>query len=407
MHLHPLNQLPTLPAGSANTSSSSRSSSPAAGQVQSPVSGSSRRATGAPSLWRSPEDDAVQQQANACSTESQQQGQPQPQQQQASSPAACGRSSSSKASHESPQWLLRAAADPPPGAPGSTRALHGARHAESSLYAAWATSAHQPADSPDRGSRTVAPVLTRPQPASPLPAGAASHARAGSPASRVSTGRTTSPLRQATPSCTCVDAAADCTTTAAAATLPGSPCGSNYHSSRAATLAAGISRVGAVSPEQQQWFRREHPGASPPRREDKQQLWKWLEEELHKLRQQLQPQTTQAQAHEQEEQTQRSASSCNRITTAASPAAADSSSDPSKSSSSRSGSPGPRGRDQSPGRLQTAEGSGLLQSTALTALEQQAQQLTAVCRGPHGMLQAKCMQAQRELYSAAFHEVCR
>lgn len=241
--------------------------------------------------------------------------------------------------------------------------------------------------------------------------------RSCSPAGGASTvgGRSRSPLRQFT-AATGEDAAA-CTAAAAAAALPGSPCGSNYHT-RAAAIAAGISRAGAVSPEHHELYKREHPGAHPPRREDTQQLWQWLAEELQQLRQQLQPQLPQ-QREQQDGQQQldtaivhQQAGGFSRIRTASpatthQPADAASNSNPSGGNGgSRSGSPVFRPRDRSPGRSQAADTDGGLGSTVPT-LEQQAKQLTAMCKGGDGMLQDEGLQLQRELYSAAFHAVCR
>jgi hypothetical protein len=42
-----------------------------------------------------------------------------------------------------------------------------------------------------------------------------------------------------------------------------------------------------------------------------------------------------------------------------------------------------------------------------TSLEQQAQQLTQLSRGGDSLLQPQQLQLQRDLYSAAFQELCR
>lgn len=340
---------------------------------------------------------------------------------------------SSKAARESPEWLLETAVNPAEAAHAGTRAQHGPIHAESSLYAAWATT--QPVEGSTCRANTASPVLTRSQPVSPFPAASSSRSHgcvdqglpegesaACCPANRASTRRCTSPLRQTTPA-SGPDAAV-CTAAEAAAALPGSPCGSNYHSTRAAAMAAGISRAGAVSPEHHEWYRREHPGAQPPRREDTQQLWQWLHEELQQLKQQLQPPLQQPQEPQQQpanrakEQLQLSSPAMARAAapTARVPAAAGagvsttSSSNPTcGGSSSRSGSPVLRARDRSPGRvIPSADrvGQGVTGSAAVP-LEQQAQQLTAMCKGPDGVLQNEGLQLQRELYSSAFHEVCK
>jgi hypothetical protein len=343
---------------------------------------------------------------------------------------------SSRAARESPQWLVHTAARGPASA---TRAVHGPIHAERSLYSAWAETHSDPrAEAAAPHSQPAAPALTRAQAPSPVPAApgmlqhmntdqaarfipAAAHACA---AATSSPGRGASPMRQPLP--VTGAAAAACTAAIAAATLPGSPCSSNYQSTRAADIAAGISRAGAISPEHQQWFRQQHPRAQPPRREDTQQLWQWLADELQQLKQQLQqPQAQQqelqrclASAARQEQlnsagdlATQRPcragqrAASLAANTLPAADLAASTNADRQQSSSSRAGSPGRRSpaRDRSPGRQQVPDGL----AAAAAGLEQQVQQLAAMCRGVDGILQDECVQLQQDLFSSAFGEVCR
>lgn len=312
--------------------------------------------------------------------------------------------------------------------------MHGPVHAESSLYAAWAQT-HSGTSSPGAPrSRTAAPALTRSQPSSPAPAAAADAACpavAGSlqaaGGGSCCAGRCASPLRQAMP-VTGADAAA-CTAAVAAAALPGSPCGSNYHSTRAAGIAAGISRAGAVSPQHQEWHRQQHSSsrAQPPRREDTQQLWQWLADELQQLKQQLQqPQAQQQQelqrslgqqsagADQQQQQLGRPGDHQQRPSTYSSRQVAASSSAATAlpagntagnnspgCSGRRSTSPGRRSppRSPSPGWQQAPDGG--------PGLQQQAHQLSALSRGADGVLQEECVQLQLELFSAAFAEVCR
>jgi hypothetical protein len=183
-------------------------------------------------------------------------------------------------------------------------------------------------------------------------------------------------------------------------------------------MAAGVSRAGAISPEHHEWYRREHAGSHPPRREDAQQLWQWLEEELQQLRQQLQPQPQQPHEAQQQKPTSKAepqlqvsspATMCTASPVARAPLPVATSSTPACGSSSRSGSPVLRARDSSPGRV-TPSAERARQGApgiATVPLEQQAQQLTALCKGPDGVLLDEGLQLQRELYSAAFHELCR
>lgn len=46
-------------------------------------------------------------------------------------------------------------------------------------------------------------------------------------------------------------------------------------------------------------------------------------------------------------------------------------------------------------------------TAAAAGLEQQVQQLAAMCRGVDGSLQDECVQLQLDLFSSAFGEVCR
>ncbi|KAF6260393.1 hypothetical protein COO60DRAFT_1637651 [Scenedesmus sp. NREL 46B-D3] len=71
--------------------------------------------------------------------------------------------------------------------------------------------------------------------------------------------------------------------TAAACVRPGgSPCASNFCSSRAAGIAAGISKPG-MSLKHLAWLRGQYPGAKPPGRGDVESLRVWLQEQLQLL----------------------------------------------------------------------------------------------------------------------------
>lgn len=351
----------------------------------------------------------------------------------------------SRATQESPCWLLHTAMHGARSAPAATRARHGPMHAESSLYADWAAR-QAAAGSTGRSGASAAAMLTRSPPTSPSPSAAQgvhvcrggfdhSAAARSSPsqpgsscAAPKSRGGSPSSL-QTMPYDELQAQAAATAALAAAASLPGHPCSSNYHSSKAAAIAAGISRPGSVSPEHHAWFRQQHSRAPLPRREDTQQLWQWLAEELNQLKQQLQQPSVQLQQDMEllhpstaspasslpgqhlSQQHARPARSDGRSATAPSraSAAADTASGgmspAATSSSSRAASPA-RQRGQSPSRLQTSDGDSPA-STSADALGQQAQELTQLCKGAGGALQPTCLQLQLDLYSAAFNELCR
>lgn len=351
----------------------------------------------------------------------------------------------SRATQESPCWLLHTAMHGARSAPAATRARHGPMHAESSLYADWAAR-QAAAGSTGRAGASAAAMLSRSPPTSPSPSatqgvhmcrGGFDHsaaARSSPPqpgsscAGSTPKGRGESPSSlQAMPNDELHAQAA--ATAAAAAGLPGHPCSSNYHSSKAAAIAAGISRPGSVSPEHHVWFRQQHSRAQLPRREDTQQLWQWLAEELEQLKQQLQQPSMQVQqdmelmhpntaspasslpGQHQSQQHARPARSDGRSATAPSRASAGADtasgamSPAPTSSSSRAASPA-RQRGRAPSRLQTTDVDSPA-NTSASALDQQAQQLTQLCKGANGALQPTCLQLQLDLYSAAFNELCR
>lgn len=314
---------------------------------------------------------------------------------------------SSRARRGSPQWLLCTASKHLiQSASARTRSSHMPVHAERSLYATWAASQGAAAFA-DATSIPAAPVLVKSLPPSPVPAAAASHMvhhRRADPCSSEPP-PSTSVAGSARAACTSpcysqqqqqglpvlgAEAAAR-TAAEAAAVLRGSPCGSNYHSTRAAALAAGISRSGTVDPKHQEWSRQQQqqPRAQVPRREDVQQLWQWLEDELQQLRHQLQqPQT----AQRQQAQHQHSpVSSRPQLLSPTSPTAA---------SPSRSVSPRCRQRARSP----AAGGPPCLASMPL---HEQARQLLELCKDAGGdALQTDLLQPQMQLYSTAFLELC-
>lgn len=181
-----------------------------------------------------------------------------------------------------------------------------------------------------------------------------------------------------------------------------------------------IAPAAAVAPEHKEWFRQQHPGAAPAKREDTQQLWQWLEEELQQLRQQLQPQAALQQGGGDEATVAgaapgavspqpANATTTTRRIAASSPAHATGATQ--SSGCSRAGSPGRAAcRAASPGRSQAADGglnSSSSSSSGVLALELQAQQLAELCRGSDGLIRADCLQQQWQLYSATFGALCK
>jgi hypothetical protein len=180
---------------------------------------------------------------------------------------------------------------------------------------------------------------------------------------------------------------------AAACALPGSPCGSNYHSSRAAGLAAGVPRPGAISPQHKEWAVKQQRPLTVCR-EDAQQLSTWVSQQLHDLHARLALSMSLQQAANGQQQQQELSQQHPRHS-------------PSSATTKAAAASVSKGRSASPLSQQEAVASMVAPGTASCDPHAQALQLLQLCKGPDGRLDEGCIAQQEAVLAAACAELCR
>lgn len=272
---------------------------------------------------------------------------------------------------ESPSWWLKASA-------AGFRVQPGPIQIESSLYSTWANT-FTAADPATAAGRIVS---------APAASAAAATTKLGRGLCRTlgTPGSSSPPPLQEGDE---LPAAARGRAQTAAAAAGGaartcsSPCSSNFCSSRAAGIAAGISKPG-MSPKHQAWLKVQYPGAKPPGRGDVESVQLWLQQQLQSL---IDSHATADSSNEQRLQ-----QPAQRILASAQPEYL-----LFQQQQQHAG-------DSSPAADAAAGEYEWLDSTGLQA---QTSQLLSGARQPAGPLDVPRLQQQEALYSAAFNELCR